>query len=1224
MANKAKKTFRIYGRVIAHKTRRGVAGLRVEAWDKDLICDDLVGSAVTDERGTFQIKFDESHFRELFLDRRPDLYFKVFRKDELLKSTEDSVLWNIKAEETKIVIEVDVPLAERQKRPMVQVAVYDYKSNPLSNARVTLKPLGEKPSKVINLKFDKQWQVYGASDINPGNYLLQTEAEGFESDQRKVQVDPAGLREKFILGKKGMPFYYRGKVKVPFEPPRNLLGVSVKPNLSGKQEEELLAYARELKLQPEEVGEPIREDNVRVFRFPSRTSEQDKGKIQQHLSEHPLVRLVGPVIRIDKESVSFLTKELIVKFKPEITEEAIFGIVKRFNLIIIRKIPYSNNAFLLQSPSRASYDLLKVCDEIVRTGDVRYAEPNLVTTVVDLQVQPNDFLVPEQWHLPLVNLPDAWQVLRNANQAGVVLGGAGDHTFGSEDIIIAVMDRGIQSQTVGGVTTAAHADFNGTVTSGDDKVYQFFDFANMVADNDNPPNNHGMGCAGVASAMVDNPSVIPGVTEGVGGAAPNCRVMGLIRPSGGTVQQYADAYVWIAGFDPGWVVDGVNYFPGTVFPPTPIPGADIISNSFIIPDDQLIEDAFDFITTYGRNGKGIPNFCAAGNGNINVVNDNPMAAYEKAITVAASTSNEDKAWYSAFGNDIDLCAPSSGVLGIWSCDLVGEGNVPGHPTQQTTLSAAAAVGDATLNVTSSVGFVAGQAALVGPPGGVGTEACQVTGIPSGTQITVVPLQNAHAAGTAVITGPNDYRDNFGGTSSATPLIAGIAALMLSINPDLTWVQVRQILRDTAFMIDAANTDPVGQWVDTDGDGVDDFSPWYGYGRVDALAAVQEAENLVGVNPLAHIDTWIRENSADVGDVPSLPPYSPDVWVRNVDPDNDDPAQVNQHQSPIRGQDNWVYANVRNRGAVDSHDVYVRISITRWAGTQYIYPDDFIPTVPPSTNPIQPLAPGTYLIGEVHIDSIPAGGVVTRNTIWPAALVPPASVVIDGVTYSWADACLLVNVSPHDGPMPTGNHTWDNNNICQKNVFPVDPGDSDGFAIGFVVGHYKNYANLLNLRIERKNLPAEVKLYFDYIDEGHTKEVIRFLDELREGPYMLDTCDLTILTEAKGEIHFSKTGEISPVIIAPNTRLTLPCCNLMGKPTNYQLNPVLKGAKTVFAVPTAQNTYVPVPRRRGAYQVVALLGKGLRNLKKGEYQIDVYQEDLTGKIDGGVNFIIRKK
>jgi hypothetical protein len=63
---------------------------------------------------------------------------------------------------------------------------------------------------------------------------------------------------------------------------------------------------------------------------------------------------------------------------------------------------------------------------------------------------------------------------------------------------------------------------------------------------------------------------------------------------------------------------------------------------------------------------------------------------------------------------------------------------------------------------------------------------------------------------------------------------------------------------------------------------------------------------------------------------------------------------------------------------------------------------------------------------------------------------------------------------------------------------------------------------------------------------------------------------------------------------------------------------------VFTLPKIRRAYVPVPRDKGEYQAVALIGKGLRNLRKGEYQIDVYQEDLTGKIDGSVNFFIHKR
>jgi hypothetical protein len=74
-----------------------------------------------------------------------------------------------------------------------------------------------------------------------------------------------------------------------------------------------------------------------------------------------------------------------------------------------------------------------------------------------------------------------------------------------------------------------------------------------------------------------------------------------------------------------------------------------------------------------------------------------------------------------------------------------------------------------------------------------------------------------------------YTDSFGGTSSATPLAAGVAGLMLSAAPDLTAAEVRQIITDSAD-----ETDPVfGRW--TSG-----FSPFYGHGRVNAYRAVSMA------------------------------------------------------------------------------------------------------------------------------------------------------------------------------------------------------------------------------------------------------------------------------------------------------------------------------------------------------------------------------------------------
>ena len=72
----------------------------------------------------------------------------------------------------------------------------------------------------------------------------------------------------------------------------------------------------------------------------------------------------------------------------------------------------------------------------------------------------------------------------------------------------------------------------------------------------------------------------------------------------------------------------------------------------------------------------------------------------------------------------------------------------------------------------------------------------------------------------------DYTYDFGGTSSATPLAAGLAALVLSAYPDLTSAAVRRILCETADPIDPQN-----------GAYQDGRSPWYGCGRINASRAV---------------------------------------------------------------------------------------------------------------------------------------------------------------------------------------------------------------------------------------------------------------------------------------------------------------------------------------------------------------------------------------------------
>jgi subtilisin family serine protease len=87
----------------------------------------------------------------------------------------------------------------------------------------------------------------------------------------------------------------------------------------------------------------------------------------------------------------------------------------------------------------------------------------------------------------------------------------------------------------------------------------------------------------------------------------------------------------------------------------------------------------------------------------------------------------------------------------------------------------------------------------------------------------------------------DYHDRFNGTSSATPLVAGIAALLLSARPSLTHVEARHLIESTCDKISPAlytyssvGSKPSGTW-----------NSEVGYGRVNAERALLAACALGG-------------------------------------------------------------------------------------------------------------------------------------------------------------------------------------------------------------------------------------------------------------------------------------------------------------------------------------------------------------------------------------------
>lgn len=85
-----------------------------------------------------------------------------------------------------------------------------------------------------------------------------------------------------------------------------------------------------------------------------------------------------------------------------------------------------------------------------------------------------------------------------------------------------------------------------------------------------------------------------------------------------------------------------------------------------------------------------------------------------------------------------------------------------------------------------------------------------------------------APGVSIVTTDNSGGySTWQGTSFSSPLTAGVAALLMSARPDLSGTQVQSLLYSTAVDLGAAGLDPV-----------------FGYGRVNAAAAVQAAVRFV--------------------------------------------------------------------------------------------------------------------------------------------------------------------------------------------------------------------------------------------------------------------------------------------------------------------------------------------------------------------------------------------
>lgn len=137
----------------------------------------------------------------------------------------------------------------------------------------------------------------------------------------------------------------------------------------------------------------------------------------------------------------------------------------------------------------------------------------------------------------------------------------------------------------------------------------------------------------------------------------------------------------------------------------------------------------------------------------------------------------------------------------------------------------------------------GACILVAAPAGVSS------GGMSGAGGNIVTTDRTGSAGYNGLTDP-DYTNAFGGTSASCPTVAGVCALILQANPNLTWRDVQHILVRSANSTNGVNNNG---WVQN-GAGRR-VHPTLGFGCVDAGAAVALAQGW------SNVGTRVTETTA---------------------------------------------------------------------------------------------------------------------------------------------------------------------------------------------------------------------------------------------------------------------------------------------------------------------------------------------------------------------------
>tara|TARA_A100001037_G_scaffold240264_1_gene220115 strand:- start:3 stop:2204 length:2202 start_codon:yes stop_codon:yes gene_type:complete len=117
---------------------------------------------------------------------------------------------------------------------------------------------------------------------------------------------------------------------------------------------------------------------------------------------------------------------------------------------------------------------------------------------------------------------------------------------------------------------------------------------------------------------------------------------------------------------------------------------------------------------------------------------------------------------------------------------------------------------------------------------------------------------------------NTYTGRGSGTSYATPSVTGIIALMMEANPDLSPMQIKEVLKQTAERRGPASAPTVDPYWNRD----------FGYGMVDARSAVELSMHLLETNQTANIDWTIQNHLLNVTQEGSTTIITGHAWTQS--------------------------------------------------------------------------------------------------------------------------------------------------------------------------------------------------------------------------------------------------------------------------------------------------------------------------------------------------------